>query len=272
MRISALALMIISLSACTTKPEITRLHQTVDVPKASCEAASNPVCAFFNAPLVLLTKPVRMIFRTETFYPTANDLKFVDSKRQNWIAPKGTITDGASIPRLFVPLIGSPTSDEFVHAAAIHDAYCGVGNNSLDQFHADTWQNVHRMFYDALRVGGTPPAKAKIMFAAVYLGGPRWYTPIREQRKTQTAHGLNQTTRQAFAMTSSREDPTNQQLINELLAAIEFIEETRPTIAQLERYLIKREVILRSHTALKGDNDGPLNVGDVDDVGYPGYP
>lgn len=272
MRVSALALMIVSLSACTPKPEITRLHQTVDVPKASCEAASNPVCAFFNAPLVLVTSPIKIFMRAETFYPTAKELKFVDSKHQDWVAPKGTITDGASIPRIFVPLIGEPTSDEFVHAAAIHDAYCGVGNNKLEQYHADTWQNVHRMFYDALRVGGTPPAKAKIMFAAVYLGGPRWYTPIRGQKKNQPAQGLNQTVRQPFALGPdgpNRNKPTDKQLLNELQAAIDFIHSTKPTIAQLERFSIKREVILRAKiSALPADDD---NDRDYDD-GYPGYP
>ena len=42
------------------------------------------------------------------------------------------------------------------------------------------------MFYDALVVDGVPRQKAKIMFAAVYLAGPRWEDPTRDLSEVPT--------------------------------------------------------------------------------------
>jgi hypothetical protein len=122
----------------------------------------------------LEAKPVTLPGRPYTFFPTARSLSFVDGAGREWRAPKATLTDGASIPPVFVPIVGSPRTPEFANAAAMHDAYCGVGNDRQLVYHAAPWQDVHRMFYDTLIVGGTDPIKAKIMFAAVWLGGPRW--------------------------------------------------------------------------------------------------
>lgn len=148
----------------------------------SSQAPSGPVCAgqgsercqFVNGPVKLTQDPVKLATRRALFYPMADELDFVDGKADVWQAPKGTLTDGASIPRVFVKIVGNPTSKQFAQAAAIHDAYCGIGNENGAKYHTRPWPQVHRMFYDALRVGGTPEYKAKVMFAAVWLGGPRW--------------------------------------------------------------------------------------------------
>jgi len=36
------------------------------------------------------------------------------------------------------------------------------------------WRATHRVFYDALRALGVTASKAKLMYYAVYLGGPKW--------------------------------------------------------------------------------------------------
>ena len=51
----------------------------------------------------------------------------------------------------------------------MHDYYCDVQTKP--------WQEVHRMFYDASLFGGVSKIKAKLMYAAVYYGGPRWSEP-----------------------------------------------------------------------------------------------
>jgi len=263
----------LTLTACVQPgPETSRGAQNLKVPENSCEAKATPICAFFNAPLVLLTSPIRVFLRSETFYPTAKDLRFVDSKKQAWVAPKGTLTDGASIPPLFVPLVGAPRSQEFVNAAAIHDAYCGAGNNKLAQYHSDTWQNVHRMFYDALRVGGTPPAKAKIMFAAVYLGGPRWKPSKQRQRVARSSTAIQFSTKSLAEPLRSRSGTSLQrrgisdkQLLAEMKDAIIFINTEKPSIATLERYLIKREIILDGLSNLAQSKDDPIPFDDFYD-------
>lgn len=127
-----------------------------------------------NAPLQLLPDIIEFADRPYRFQRTENDVEFIDRFGRVWVAPAGTLTDGASIPPLFVPIIGLPTSEEFAIAAAIHDAYCGYGNEAIEVYQTRRWRQVHRMFFEALVQGGTPELKAKAMYAAVMTGGPRW--------------------------------------------------------------------------------------------------
>lgn len=91
---------------------------------------------------------------------------FVDPDQKAWTAPKGLVTDGASIPRALWSIVGSPWTGLYRNAAVIHDAYCDS--------HSEPWQAVHRVFYRAMLANGVNPLQAKIMYAAVYRFGPRW--------------------------------------------------------------------------------------------------
>jgi Protein of unknown function (DUF1353) len=109
-------------------------------------------------------------------------LTFVDAAGTEWVAPHGTLTDGASVPRLLLPVTDGRWAPEFLKAAVVHDAYCQTFNESRtpDQYHKRTWKAVHRMFFEACLAGGVQPLLAKIMFAGVWLGGPRWDDPDNE--------------------------------------------------------------------------------------------
>jgi Protein of unknown function (DUF1353) len=137
------------------------------------------ICRFDNTPLRLRPETVRIKGRLYDFNRLSASLQFTDGEGRRWLAPEETLTDGASIPAVFVPMIGIPREPEFANAAALHDAYCGIGNETGPVYHAKSWQEVHRLLYDALVAGGTDQTKAKIMFAAVWLGGPRWYEDRR---------------------------------------------------------------------------------------------
>jgi hypothetical protein len=93
-------------------------------------------------------------------------LLFKDPQGLEWQADAQDKTDGASIPPWAQPLVGKPFDPAFIKAAAIHDHYC--------ERHVRSWRATHRVFYDALIATGVPTAKAKIMYYAVYLGGPKW--------------------------------------------------------------------------------------------------
>lgn len=99
-----------------------------------------------------------------------NALRFTDGSKVVWEAMAGLVTDGASIPAIFQPLVGSPFDPSFIRAAIVHDHYC--------RRHVRPWRQTHRVFYDALRDQGIPVGKAKAMYFAVYLGGPKWVTLI----------------------------------------------------------------------------------------------
>lgn len=176
-------------------------------------------CRFNNAPLKLDPEKIRLKGRSYNFQRLAARLDFIDGNGRNWHAPEKSLTDGASIPEIFVPLIGFPNEPRFVNAAALHDAYCGIGNETGPVFHAKTWQEVHRLFYDALVASGTASVKAKIMFAAVWIGGPRWY-PWGEP--DLTLDGVSVETKKAAFMAAKefilKEEP-------DMPTLIEFLEE-----------------------------------------------
>jgi hypothetical protein len=77
-------------------------------------------------------------------------------------------TDGASIPGWAQPIIGDPFDEAYLKAAVVHDHYCYEENQ------VRSWRETHRMFYDALTDLKVGRVKAKIMYYAVYLAGPKW--------------------------------------------------------------------------------------------------
>jgi hypothetical protein len=116
------------------------------------------------------------------------DFRFIDSHGTTWHSVKGTKTDGASIPQFFLSLIGGRFAPEYRAAALVHDAYCQEINEDGPYFRTLSWKKVHSMFYDALLENrrmvaeqtGKPvndlfgDIEAKLMFAAVWIRGPRW--------------------------------------------------------------------------------------------------
>ncbi|WP_089727536.1 DUF1353 domain-containing protein [Candidatus Thiosymbion oneisti] len=93
------------------------------------------------------------------------DFKYIDDNGKVWSVPKGQVVNGASIPQTFWTF-GPPFVGDYRRASVVHDHYCRTRTES--------WEDVHRMFYEAMQADGVPSYKAKVMYAAVYAGGPRW--------------------------------------------------------------------------------------------------
>lgn len=91
---------------------------------------------------------------------------FTDPAGKRWHVPAGTVVNGASIPRGFWTLVGSPFTGNYRRASVVHDYYCDTKN--------EPWAAVHRMFYHAMLAGGVSELEAKVLYGAVYAGGPRW--------------------------------------------------------------------------------------------------
>src|SRR6266478_1141626 len=98
----------------------------------------------------------------------ADDLFFVDADKFVWKAGKDDVTDGASIPDLFKPIIGDSFEPDFLPAAVIHDHYTKRAHR------VRSWQDTARVFYQAMLVKGVDVVKAKTMYFAVYAFGPHW--------------------------------------------------------------------------------------------------
>lgn len=94
------------------------------------------------------------------------DFSYVDPKGKIWLAPKGSLTDGASIPRALWTLVGAPFEGQYREAAVVHDVYC----ETKSQPH----QDVHRIFYYATRAAGVSEFYSKVLYGGVVAGGPKW--------------------------------------------------------------------------------------------------
>jgi hypothetical protein len=98
------------------------------------------------------------------------EFSYIDPVKKIWVSPKDSVVDGASIPQAFWSVIGGPFSGKYRRASVVHDTECD--RNKL--VGEETWQAVHKMFYQACRCGGVSKTKAKVMYWAVYHFGPRW--------------------------------------------------------------------------------------------------
>lgn len=178
--------------AFSTEPGVLKTIETVPVPDVPIGQRSGLApCDIETIATIyeLADEPVASVFEGELeLYPAGceanrlcylrNDLRFTSPSGLVWQASKwiegsppetksGT-TDGASIPWWAEPIIGNPYSDEYLRAAVLHDHYC------YDENHVRGWRQTHRMFHDALLAMNVPGVKAGIMYAAVYVGGPKW--------------------------------------------------------------------------------------------------
>lgn len=91
---------------------------------------------------------------------------YIDSSGDRWDAPVGSVVDGASIPRAAWTIIGGPYEGPYRNASVLHDVAC------VEKVRPSA--SVHRMFYEAMIDSGVSQLRAKVMYAAVYHGGPRW--------------------------------------------------------------------------------------------------
>jgi hypothetical protein len=87
---------------------------------------------------------------------------YIDPKGRRWEAPKGSITNGASIPRTLWSSIGSPFTGNYRRASIIHDV--SLRARGILRGEADD------MFYFACLAGGCMLMESKLLYAGVRIG------------------------------------------------------------------------------------------------------
>lgn len=116
-----------------------------------------------------------------------DDFVFKAPDGRKWKAPKGTITDGLSIPTILLPfalpLIDGVWAPKYRGAALVHDAYCAEANTKGTSYASAKWQDVHWMFFQACVAGGAPVATAFTLYAAVMMKGPK--LPVDEGKRAK---------------------------------------------------------------------------------------
>ena len=98
------------------------------------------------------------------------DFHFVDRSQARWEAPKGSVVDGASIPRPLWTLVGSPYTGDYRRASIVHDIACEKAETSADRRKAD------RMFFEACRAGGCSLWDSIVLYVGVRVGA--WWSTV----------------------------------------------------------------------------------------------
>lgn len=94
---------------------------------------------------------------------------FTDANGVEWLAEENDTPDGSSIPKFAWTLIGSPFVGKHRNASIPHDKYCVLREKS-----GKSHEEVHRMYYEACLCAGVNKIKAKLMYLAIRVGGPKW--------------------------------------------------------------------------------------------------
>ena len=151
------------------------------------------------------------------------EFAYIDAQNRRWVAPVGSVVDGASIPSVFWTVIGAPFEGKYRNASVVHD----IGCSEMRQ----PWEDVHQMFYEACRCGGVDETQAKIIYYAVYHFGPRWQNVVEPESDTS-----GQVAEQEVAVQHvARIDPPPP-TPDELEQVKAFIAEENPEPAAIERF------------------------------------
>jgi len=94
------------------------------------------------------------------------DFVFIDKNGLEWRAPAGSSIDGASIPKFFWRVIGSPFIGLYREPSVIHDVYCQTKSRPA--------QDTHDCFLEMMKANKVEPERAQTMYNAVNNFGPRW--------------------------------------------------------------------------------------------------
>jgi hypothetical protein len=131
-----------------------------------------------------------------------NELRYTDPKGVVWIAPAGSEVDGASIPRALWPFLGGPFEGKYRNASVLDDV-------AYDQ-KSRPWQQVDRMFYDAMRCAGVGVVEAKTLYYALYRHGRHWKFKKKPEESRDTA--LNPAEVDAIQQWIRQNNPTLDQI------------------------------------------------------------
>ena len=138
---------------------------SIYVPSGSSAEEPFPCSSCFVGELKLSENPADPTGRTRVL---DEDLYFIDLDKMAWKAGKGDVTDGASIPELFQPIIGGPWREDYLPAAVMHDHY------TQREHLVRPWWTTDRMFYQAMLIRHVGFIRASVMYYAVYVFGPHW--------------------------------------------------------------------------------------------------
>jgi hypothetical protein len=147
------------------------------------------------------------------------ELRYTDPNGLVWVAPIGSVVDGASIPRYLWSIMGGPFEGKYRNASVLHDVAYGQRNRPS--------QDCDRMFYNAMRCSGVSAVEAKTMFYALYRFGHHWKFSIKRAKPVKFEGEMV-----ARGEEIPRAIPVNENEVND---AREWIRRAEPSLEQIEQ-------------------------------------
>ena len=148
------------------------------------------------------------------------ELRYTDPNWVIWIAPAGSVVDGASIPRSLWSLMGGPFEGRYRNASVLHDV-------SYDQKDRPP-EDCDRMFYNAMRCSGVGAVEAKTMYYSLLRFGRHWKFSVKRARPLKIGRKIVARAEPQIP----RAFPVSQ---DEIESARDWIRKTKPTPEEIER-------------------------------------
>jgi hypothetical protein len=149
-----------------------------------------------------------------------HELRYTDPNGVVWVAPAGSVVDGASIPRSLWSFMGGPFEGRYRNASVLHDV-------SYDQKDRPP-QDCDRMFYNAMRCSGVGAVEAKTMYYSLLRFGRHWKFSVKRAKPFK----IGRKTVARAEPQIPRAVPVSQ---DEIESARDWIRKTKPTPEQIER-------------------------------------
>lgn len=146
-----------------------------------------------------------------------NELRYTDPTGLVWIAPAGSIVDGASIPKSLWSIMGGPFEGKYRNGSVLHDV-------AYEQ-HNRPWQECDRMFYNAMRCSGVSAVEAGTMYYALYKFGHHWKYTIKKAKPVKGSERVAKNEKFPRAV------PVNESEVN---AARDWIRSAEPSLEQIQ--------------------------------------
>ena len=146
------------------------------------------------------------------------EFRYIDPKGVVWVAPAGSVVDGASIPRSLWSFMGGPFEGRYRNASVLHDVAYTIQNRPPAE--------CDRMFYNAMRCSGVGALEAKTMYYALLRFGRHWKFSVKRAKPVKVGRKL-----------VARAEPKPPETVpaqQQILSARDWIKMNAPTLEEIE--------------------------------------
>jgi hypothetical protein len=147
-----------------------------------------------------------------------SEFRYVDPSGIVWVAPAGSVVDGASIPRPLWSFMGGPFEGKYRNASVLHDVAYTIQNRPP--------RDCDRMFYTAMRCSGVGPVEAKTMYYALLRFGWHWNFAVKRAKPVKVDRKL--------VARAQPKAPVTVAAQQEIEGVRDWIQQSRPSVEQVE--------------------------------------